>query len=161
MRTKINARSSAAAGGDAEQNPLPLPAATGFNGPEVRSLASRGRALDRLVDQGSGAQAAKTGGDINLQRAGHFVGADAVRRGLAGFVGDHRHGFSAIQKFAARSGEGQGERNRSAGYGPVIVVFDADYGIVREALSNPADYALSFDHDDLDARGKILGVDGR
>jgi len=43
----------------------------------------------------------------------------------------------------------------------MVIIFDADYWVVREALASAADYTLSFDHDDLNARGKILGIDGR
>ena len=84
---------------------------------------------------------------------------NAVRRGLAGFVRDLSKCFAAISKLTAGAREGQREGHGRAGYGTMVVVFNANYRIVRQSLSNTADYAFSFDNDNRDARGrKILGM---
>ena len=86
---------------------------------------------------------------------------ESARGGEALLVGHDGQVARAVDEFAARSRDGEGEDYGRAGDGPVVVILDADDGILGDALPHAAGRALAFDGDDTDARGHVLGGGGK
>ena len=120
--------------------------------------SSPGRGLDDLIDQASGTYALIRCRHINLKLAGHFIGSQPLGRSQTIFVGYYGQGFGAIGELPARPRDRQGEDDCGAVHRPVVVIFDPDYGVLGDALTNTAGGAFPFHDDDVDPRERVLGA---
>lgn len=146
MRSRAKVDTPAGTPGGSGSKGDPLPFAAGFAGRRPLRFRAAEIALDKLGDQGLGAQATVRRRDVDLKGAGDLVGSQPARDSHAVLVRYHDQVSRSVGKFAAGAGDRQREDHARASERLVVVVFDLHNQIARSALPNFMDNALSLNY---------------